>query len=92
MLQELVDFGIARYQENYSRRYQDTDLVLYKKYTYEDACRLLGWEHNEVPLNIGGYKYDMENRRHFRYLLIMIREKISVIRRNTRIILSAVVI
>ena len=35
MLQELVDFGIARYQENYSRRYQDTDLVLYKKYTYE---------------------------------------------------------
>ena len=31
MLQELVDFGIARYQENYSRRYQDTDLVLYKK-------------------------------------------------------------
>ena len=25
--------------------------------TYEDACRLLNWEHNEVPLNIGG-KYD----------------------------------
>ena len=62
MLQELVDFGIARYQENYSRRYQDTDLVLYKKYTYEDACRLLGWEHNEVPLNIGGYKYDRKTK------------------------------
>ena len=21
-------------------------------------CRLLSWQHNEVPLNIGGYKYD----------------------------------
>ena len=28
------------------------------KYTYEDACRLLNWEKNEVPLNIGGYKYE----------------------------------
>ena len=62
ILKELVDFGIARYQENYSSRYQDTDLVLYKKYTYEDACRLLGWERNEVPLNIGGYKYDKKTK------------------------------
>ena len=31
---------------------------MYQKYTYEDACRLLNWERNEVPLNIGGYKYD----------------------------------
>ena len=36
----------------------DTDFVLYQKYTYEDVCRLLNWENNEVPLNIGGYKYD----------------------------------
>lgn len=28
------------------------------KKTYEDVCRLLEWESNEVPLNIGGYKYD----------------------------------
>ena len=32
--------------------------MLYQKYTYEDVCRLLNWEKNEVPLNIGGYKYD----------------------------------
>ena len=31
---------------------------MYQKYTYEDACRLLNWENNEVPLNIGGYKFD----------------------------------
>ena len=47
---------------NYSKTYQDTDLVLYQKYTYEDACRLLNWERNEVPLNIGGYKYDKKTK------------------------------
>lgn len=62
ILEELIDFGIARYQENFSMRYRDTDLVLYQKYTYEDACRLLNWERNEVPLNIGGYKYDKKTK------------------------------
>lgn len=38
------------------------NLVLYQKYTYEDACRLLNWERNEVPLNIGGYKYDKKTK------------------------------
>lgn len=58
ILDELIDFGISRYRANFSKRYQDTNFVLYQKYTYEDACRLLNWEHNEVPLNIGGYKFD----------------------------------
>ena len=62
ILEELIDFGISRYKENFSVRYQDTDLVLYQKYTYEDACRLLNWERNEVPLNIGGYKYDKKTK------------------------------
>ena len=62
ILEELLDFGIARYRKNYSMHYGDTDLVLYQKYTYEDACRLLNWEHNEVPLNIGGYKYDKKTK------------------------------
>ena len=46
----------------YKEHYQDTDFVLYQKYTYEDACRLLNWESNEVPLNIGGYKYDQKTK------------------------------
>ena len=62
MLEELIDFGIRRYKQNFSMRYQDTDLVLYQKYTYEDACRLLNWEKNEVPLNIGGYKFDKKTK------------------------------
>ena len=62
ILKELVDFGISRYKENYSCRYRDTNFVLYQKYTYEDVCRLLEWENNEVPLNLGGYKYDRKTR------------------------------
>jgi hypothetical protein len=58
ILKEIVEFGISRYRSNYSHPYADTCLVLYQKYTYEDVCRLLNWETNEVPLNIGGYKYD----------------------------------
>jgi hypothetical protein len=58
MLRELVAFGISRYQRDYSNTYKDTNFVLYQKYTYEDVCRLLNWEKNEVPLNIGGYKFD----------------------------------
>ena len=58
IVKELLEFGRYRYERDYSKTYQDTELVLYQKYTYEDACRLLCWEHNEVPLNIGGYKYD----------------------------------
>lgn len=62
MVQELIDFGIDRYRKNYQQRYQDTNLVLYQKYTYEDACRLLDWNNNEVPLNIGGYKFDKKTK------------------------------
>ena len=62
ILKELVEFGISRYKENYSHRYQDTSFVLYQKYTYEDVCRLLEWENNEVPLNLGGYKYDRKTK------------------------------
>lgn len=61
-LKELVEFGISRFKSNYYQRYQDTNLVLYQKYTYEDACRLLNWENNEVPLNIGGYKLDKKTK------------------------------
>lgn len=62
ILNELIDFGISRYKRDYKDSYRDTDFVLYQKYTYEDVCRLLNWEQNEVPLNIGGYKYDEKTK------------------------------
>lgn len=62
ILYELVEFGISRYTRDYSNSYEHSDFVLYQKYTYEDVCRLLNWEQNEVPLNIGGYKYDKKTK------------------------------
>ena len=62
ILKELVDFGISRYERDYRNSYAKTDLVLYQKYTYEDVCRLLNWAQNEVPLNIGGYKFDKKTK------------------------------
>ncbi len=62
ILNELVEFGISRYERDYKSCYEDTNLVLYKKYTYEDVCRLLNWETNEVATNIGGYKYNEKTK------------------------------
>ena len=62
ILKELIEFGISRYERDFSDTYKETDFVLYQKYTYEDVCRLLNWEQNEVPLNIGGYKFDKKTK------------------------------
>lgn len=62
IMKELIDFGISRYERDFSHTYRETDFVLYQKYTYEDVCRLLNWETNEVPLNIGGYKFDKKTK------------------------------
>lgn len=57
-VRELLDFGIYRYNRDYSHLYADTQFNLYKKYTYAEVCWLLNWRKEEVSLNIGGYKYD----------------------------------
>ena len=62
MLQEIIEYGLLQYEKHYKNTYKNTNFVLYQKYTYEDACRLLNWQHNEVPLNIGGYKFDQTTK------------------------------
>ncbi|MBE6015869.1 MAG: DUF3427 domain-containing protein [Lachnospiraceae bacterium] len=62
IFEELVEFGISRYERDYQNGYGNTDFVLYQKYTYEDVCRLLNWEKSEVSLNIGGYKFDKKTK------------------------------
>lgn len=62
MVSEIIDYSLLQYEKYYKNSYQNTNFVLYQKYTYEDACRLLNWQHNEVPLNIGGYKYDQATK------------------------------
>lgn len=61
IVKELVTFGISRYKINYQNRYQDTDLVLYQKYTYEDVCRILGWKKNLSSV-MNGYMLDKQTK------------------------------
>jgi superfamily II DNA or RNA helicase/HKD family nuclease len=58
MVKEVVDFGMSRYNRDYADRYMDTSFHLYSKYTYEEVCRLLEWEKEEVAQNISGYKFN----------------------------------
>ncbi len=62
LIKELINFGLSRFLKYYRNGDLNTNLVLYQKYTYEDVCRLLHWKKNEVPLNIGGYKYDKDTK------------------------------
>ncbi|MDD3414188.1 MAG: DEAD/DEAH box helicase [Lachnospiraceae bacterium] len=62
MVKELIDFGIARYFDNYADTYKDTNFQLYQKYNYEDVCRLLNWKRNMNAQNIGGYFYDVDTK------------------------------
>ena len=62
MVKEIIEYALDQYNKHFKNTYKDTNFVLYQKYTYEDACRLLNWQHNEVPLNIGGYKYDQTTK------------------------------
>jgi len=57
-IKELIEFGINRYEKDYSNNYRNTSFNLNKKYTYSEVCWLLNWKAEEVSLNIGGYKYD----------------------------------
>ena len=62
ILDEVIEDGLRRNNERYSKKYKDTSFVLYEKYTYEDVCRLLNWEKNMNALNIGGYFYDRKTK------------------------------
>ena len=61
MLEELIEFGISRYERDYRNSYEETDLVLYQKYTYEDVCRLLNWDKNLSSV-MNGYLLDKKTK------------------------------
>ncbi len=62
-VQELVAYGLKQFDDKYkSNIYPNTPFALYEKYTYEQVCQLLEWPQNEVPLNIGGYKFHKETK------------------------------
>lgn len=57
---DLVEFALARNARDYSDTYKDTDLVLNRKYTREEVCRLLRWKKQPNFQNVGGYFHDKD--------------------------------
>ncbi len=52
---DLLKYIQLKYDQEFSRLYEDTGLVMYEKYTRREVCRLLKWENDEGNV-IFGYK------------------------------------
>ena len=53
-LNNLIEFGLKRYSHMY-KDHDDSNLVLYQKYSRKDVCRLLNWERDDSS-TIYGYR------------------------------------
>lgn len=55
LLEDLIDYGLRAYETNYTNRYGNTNLSLYKKYSRKEVCRLLNWDNDESS-TVYGYR------------------------------------
>ncbi len=60
-LSDTLAYGLRRARLNGDERYVDHNLVLYRKYTRKDVCKLLNWKENITAQNIGGYIVQKQN-------------------------------
>ncbi|BBF43155.1 DNA/RNA helicase of DEAD/DEAH box family [Lachnospiraceae bacterium KM106-2] len=54
-LNDVVEYGLRVYEDQFQQRYEDTNLCLYEKYSRKDVCRILNWESDESS-TVYGYK------------------------------------
>lgn len=54
-LKDVIKYSLLKYEEEYSDYYDNTNLVLYEKYSRRDVCRLLNWSNDESS-TMYGYK------------------------------------
>lgn len=55
LLNDVIEYSLQVYEDNYANRYNETNLSLYKKYSRKDVCRLLNWDGDESSV-VYGYK------------------------------------
>lgn len=64
-INDIIEYGLMNYEQKYRPSIDDVSerycFALYERYSRKDVCRLMNWEKNEVPQNVGGYKYNKEN-------------------------------
>ncbi len=54
-LLDSVNYSIASFNKNYDKDYFKNGLILFKKYSRKDVCRLLNWE-KDISSTIYGYR------------------------------------
>ncbi len=54
-LSDSTEYSILTYNEKHNADLYRDGFLLYNKYSRKDVCRLLNWEKNPIPQNIGGY-------------------------------------
>lgn len=52
-LEDIIQLGLMRYKDIYANRIDDSNLVLYQKYSRKDVCRMLNWEKDESSTMYG---------------------------------------
>lgn len=57
---DLIRFGLMRYEKRYRHQEKDGWFVLNEKYTYADTFRLMDLAASMIPNNVGGYMYDAQ--------------------------------
>ena len=60
-LNDILEYTLLNWQDNYFERYENTNLSLYQKYTRLDACRLLNWDKDESMVIFGDPKHPRKN-------------------------------
>lgn len=61
-VEDIVLFGLQRFDRDYKNYYKHTNLCLYRKYTYEESFRALNWDKDQNKQNIGGYFYESKTK------------------------------
>ena len=59
-LMDILEYSILEYERNYKEKDFYDGFVLYEKYSRKDILRILNWDKNEVGVNVGGYKVNLE--------------------------------
>lgn len=60
-LNDILDYTLLNWQDNYSEHYENTNLSLYQKYTRVDVCRLLNWDKDESMVIFGDPRKPRKN-------------------------------
>ena len=62
IVEELVEYGLHRYEHIYKDKDDEHNFILYETYGYYDVCRCLNWEGPINLYNAGGYRFDAKTK------------------------------